>query len=113
LLGQEDTAIAECSVETVNGMFCRLPRLQLMVVKSLRSIQEICSFCIGEVVAVVVVVVVVVIIIIIIIIIEIQRKWNVKTRVIPVMTGDTSNNRSDWDHFKDIHKMCEQCTRKQ
>jgi hypothetical protein len=26
--------------------------------------------------------------------IEIQRKWNVKTRVIPAY------NRSDWDHFK-------------
>jgi hypothetical protein len=32
--------------------------------------------------------------------------WNVKTRV------DTSNNRSDWDHFKDIQKMREQYTRK-
>jgi hypothetical protein len=26
--------------------------------------------------------------------IEIQRMWNVKTKVIPV------NNRCDWDHFK-------------
>jgi hypothetical protein len=27
--------------------------------------------------------------------IEIQRMWNVKT-------GDSSNNRRDWDHFKVI-----------
>jgi hypothetical protein len=34
--------------------------------------------------------------------IEIQRIWNVKT----------SNNRSDWDHFKVIQKIREQHTRK-
>ena len=28
--------------------------------------------------------------------IEIQRMWNVKKK------GDTSNNRGDWDYFKDI-----------
>jgi hypothetical protein len=34
--------------------------------------------------------------------IEIQRMWNV----------NTSNNRSDWDHFKIIQKTREQHTRK-
>ena len=34
--------------------------------------------------------------------IEIQRMWK----------GDTSNNRSDWDHFKIIQKICEQHTKK-
>ena len=38
--------------------------------------------------------------------IEIQRMWNVKTRVIPVIIG------SDWDHFKIIKKIREQHTRK-
>ena len=38
--------------------------------------------------------------------IEIQRMWNVKTRV------NTSNNRSDWDHFKIIQKIHKQHTRK-
>jgi hypothetical protein len=38
--------------------------------------------------------------------IEIQRKWNVNARV------DTSNNWSDWDHFKIIQKIREQQTRK-
>ena len=28
--------------------------------------------------------------------IEIQRMWNVKNK------GDISNNRGDWDYFKDI-----------
>ena len=28
--------------------------------------------------------------------IQIQRMWNVKIK------GDTSNNRGDWDYFKDI-----------
>ena len=28
--------------------------------------------------------------------IEIQRMWNVRNKV------DTSNNRGDWDYFKDI-----------
>ena len=28
--------------------------------------------------------------------IEIQRMWNVKTK------ADASNNRGDWDYFKDI-----------
>ena len=28
--------------------------------------------------------------------IEIQRMWNIKKK------GDTSNNRGDWDYFKDI-----------
>jgi len=46
------------------------------------------------------------IIIIIIIIIEIQRMWNVKTRVIPVIIGE------DWDHFQIIQKMRERHTRK-
>jgi len=32
--------------------------------------------------------------------IEIQRMWNVKTKVIK--KGDTSNNRGDWDYFKVI-----------
>ena len=38
--------------------------------------------------------------------IGIQRIWNVKTRV------KSSNNRSDWDHFKIIQKIHEQHTRK-
>jgi hypothetical protein len=38
---------------------------------------------------------------------EIQRMWKVKTRV-----DDTSNNRSDWDHFKIIQKIHKQHTRK-
>ena len=37
--------------------------------------------------------------------IEIQRMWKVKK-------GDTSNNRSDWDHFKIIQKIHKQHTRK-
>jgi phage FluMu gp28-like protein len=37
---------------------------------------------------------------------EIQRMWNVKTRVI------TSNNWSDWNHFKIIQKVREHHTRK-
>jgi hypothetical protein len=37
--------------------------------------------------------------------IEIQCMWNVKTRVIPVIIGDTSNNWSKWNHFKIIQKM--------
>jgi hypothetical protein len=37
--------------------------------------------------------------------IEIQRMWNVKTRVIPV-------NWSDWNHFKIIQKIREHHTRK-
>jgi len=39
--------------------------------------------------------------------IEIQRMWNVKTRVIPVI-----RNWSDWDHFQIIHKIRERHTRK-
>ena len=35
--------------------------------------------------------------------VEIQRMWKVKT---------TSNNRSDWDHFKIIQKIHKQHTRK-
>ena len=38
--------------------------------------------------------------------IEIQRMWNVKTKVIPVII------RYDWDHFKVIQKIREQHTRK-
>ena len=38
--------------------------------------------------------------------IEIQRMWNVKNK------GDSSNNRSDWDHFKIIQKIHKQHTRK-
>ena len=38
--------------------------------------------------------------------IEIQGMWNVKSK------GDTSNNRSDWDHFKIIQKIHKQHTRK-
>ena len=38
--------------------------------------------------------------------IEIKRMWKVKKK------GDTSNNRSDWDHFKIIQKIREQHTRK-
>ena len=38
--------------------------------------------------------------------IEIQRMWNVKTKVIPVITG------GDWDYFKDIQKIREQHTGK-
>jgi hypothetical protein len=38
--------------------------------------------------------------------IEIQRMWNVKTRVV------TNNNWSDWNHFKIIKKIREQHTRK-
>jgi len=38
--------------------------------------------------------------------IEIQRMWTVKNK------GDTSNNRSDWDHFKIIQKIHKQHTRK-
>jgi hypothetical protein len=36
------------------------------------------------------------------IITEIQRMWNVKARVIPVIIGatGTGNNRGDWNHFK-------------
>ena len=37
--------------------------------------------------------------------IEIQRMWNVKTRVIPVIM-------SDWDYFKIIQKIHKQHTRK-
>ena len=37
--------------------------------------------------------------------IEIQRMWNVKTKVIPVIIGD-------WDYFKVIQKILEQHTRK-
>ena len=37
--------------------------------------------------------------------IEIQRMWNVKTRVIPVIM-------SDWDYFKIIQKKHKQHTRK-
>ena len=37
---------------------------------------------------------------------EIQRMWKVKNK------GDTSNNRSDWDHFKIIQKIHKQHTRK-
>ena len=39
--------------------------------------------------------------------IEIQRMWNVKTRVIPVI-----RNWSDWDHFQIIQKIRERHTRK-
>ena len=35
---------------------------------------------------------------------EIQRMWNVKTKVI------TSNNKGDWDYFKVIWKIREQHT---
>ena len=38
--------------------------------------------------------------------IEIQRMWNVKKK------GDASNNKEDWDYFKDIQKIREQHTRK-
>jgi hypothetical protein len=38
--------------------------------------------------------------------VEIQRMWNVKTRVIPVMIG------SDWNHFKIIQKIREHRTGK-
>jgi hypothetical protein len=38
--------------------------------------------------------------------IEIQRMWNVKNK------GDTSNNWSDWNYFKIIHKIREQHSRK-
>jgi hypothetical protein len=38
--------------------------------------------------------------------IEIQRMWNVKTRVI------TSNNWSNWNYFKIIQKIREQHSRK-
>jgi hypothetical protein len=38
--------------------------------------------------------------------IEIQRMWNVKTRVI------TSNNWGEWNHFKIIQKIREQHIRK-
>jgi len=38
--------------------------------------------------------------------IELQRMWNVKTKVIPV------NNRGDWDCFKVIQKIREQHTGK-
>jgi uncharacterized membrane protein len=37
---------------------------------------------------------------------EIQRIWNVKTKVIPVIMG------GDWDYFKIIQKIREQHTRK-
>jgi len=37
---------------------------------------------------------------------EIQRMWNVKTRVIPVIIW------SDWDHFQIIRKIRERHTRK-
>jgi hypothetical protein len=39
--------------------------------------------------------------------IEIQRIWNVKARVIPVIY-----NLSDWNHFKIIKKIREQHTKK-
>ena len=39
--------------------------------------------------------------------IEIQRMWNVKTRVIR-----SSNNWSDWNHFQIIQKIRERHTRK-
>jgi len=38
--------------------------------------------------------------------IEIQRMWKGKNK------GDTSNNRSDWDHFKINQKIHKQHTRK-
>ena len=38
--------------------------------------------------------------------IEIQRMWKGKNK------GDTSNNRSDWDHFKIIQKIHKQHARK-
>jgi len=38
--------------------------------------------------------------------IEIQRMWKIKNK------GGTSNNRSDWDHFKFIKKIHKQHTRK-
>ena len=38
--------------------------------------------------------------------IEIQRMWNVKTKVF------TSNKRGDWDYFKVIQKIREQHSRK-
>ena len=38
--------------------------------------------------------------------IEIQRMWNVKSKVI------TSNNRGDWDYFKAIQEIREQHTGK-
>jgi hypothetical protein len=38
--------------------------------------------------------------------IEIKRMWKVKKK------GDTSNNRSNWDHFKIIQKIHKQHTRK-
>ena len=54
--------------------------------------------------------------------IEIQRMWNVRTKVIPVNLGsvfdyipfpsDTSNKRGDWDYFKVIQKISEQHTRR-
>jgi hypothetical protein len=36
---------------------------------------------------------------------EIQRMWNVKTKLI------TSNSKGDWDYFKSIQKIREQNTR--
>jgi len=38
--------------------------------------------------------------------VEIQRMWNVKTKVIPVIIW------GDWDYFKVIQKIREQHTRK-
>jgi len=38
--------------------------------------------------------------------IEIQRMWKLENE------GDTSNNRSDWDHFKIIQKIHKQHTKK-
>jgi len=38
---------------------------------------------------------------------EIQRMWNVKTRVIPIIIIG-----SDWDHFQIIQKIRERHTRK-
>ena len=38
--------------------------------------------------------------------IKIQRMWNVKTKVIPVIIG------GEWDYFKVIQKIREQHTRK-
>jgi hypothetical protein len=44
---------------------------------------------------------------------EIQRMWNVKTKVTPVKNkGDASYNRSNWNHFKILQKILEQHTRK-
>ena len=39
-------------------------------------------------------------------IMEIQRMWNVKTKVLP------GNNRGDWNHFKVTETIPEQHTRK-